>query len=147
MKKILLFLVTTVPMFSYANNYGCATAGASMEISLFEALSEQLKIDTSTIVRDKTQVKILDITPISKIYAEYLARIDFNKYPGKDKTEDTYNRIFFSSYYENEVKSITAQYTYFNKDKKKAVFIATSLMNKDECSIRFNGYITLSREF
>jgi len=147
MKKALVILIAFLPMFSYAKNYGCATAGASMEISLFEALSEQLSIDTSTIVRDKTQVKILDITPVSRTYAEYLARFDFNHYHGKDKTEDTYTSIFFPGYYENDVKSITAQYTYFNNKKKKAVFIATSLMNKDECSIRFNGYITLSREF
>lgn len=147
MKKALVMLIAFLPMLSYAKNYGCATAGASMEISLFEALSEQLSIDTSTIVRDKTQVKILDITPVSRTYAEYLARFDFNHYHGKDKTEDTYNSIFFPSYYENDVKSITAQYTYFNNKKKQAVFIATSLMNKDECSIRFNGYITLSREF
>ncbi|EAB2766872.1 Shiga toxin A subunit, partial [Salmonella enterica] len=26
-------------------------------------------------------------------------------------------------------------------------FIASSFMNADECSVRFNGYITLSREF
>ncbi|WP_313485383.1 Shiga toxin A subunit [Atlantibacter hermannii] len=147
MKKALVMLIAFLPMLSYAKNYGCATAGASMEISLFEALSEQLSIDTSTIVRDKTQVKILDITPVSRTYAEYLARFDFNHYHGKDKTEDTYTSIFFPGYYENDVKSITAQYTYFNNKKKKAVFIATSLMNKDECSIRFNGYITLSREF
>ncbi|EAA4688286.1 TPA: Shiga toxin A subunit, partial [Salmonella enterica subsp. enterica serovar Dublin] len=25
--------------------------------------------------------------------------------------------------------------------------IASSFMNADECSVRFNGYITLSREF
>lgn len=147
MKKALVMLIAFLPMLSYAKNYGCTTAGASMEISLFEALSEQLSIDTSTIVRDKTQVKILDITPVSRTYAEYLARFDFNHYHGKDKTEDTYNSIFFPSYYENDVKSITAQYTWFNNKKKQAVFIATSLMNKDECSIRFNGYITLSREF
>jgi len=147
MKKALVILIAFLPMLSYAKNYGCATVGASMEISLFEALSEQLSIDTSTIVRDKTQVKILDITPVSRTYAEYLARFDFNHYHGKDKTEDTYNSIFFPSYYENDVKSITAQYTWFNNKKKQAVFIATSLMNKDECSIRFNGYITLSREF
>lgn len=147
MKKALVILIAFLPMLSYAKIYRCAAVGASMEISLFEALSEQLSIDTSTIVRDKTQVKILDITPVSRTYAEYLARFDFNHYHGKDKTEDTYNSIFFPSYYENDVKSITAQYTYFNNKKKKAVFIATSLMNKDECSIRFNGYITLSREF
>ncbi|HEH9178976.1 TPA: Shiga toxin A subunit, partial [Salmonella enterica] len=26
-------------------------------------------------------------------------------------------------------------------------FIASNFMNADECSVRFNGYITLSREF
>ncbi|EAQ6061108.1 Shiga toxin A subunit, partial [Salmonella enterica subsp. enterica serovar Mbandaka] len=26
-------------------------------------------------------------------------------------------------------------------------FIASSFMNADECSVKFNGYITLSREF
>ncbi|EDZ7381678.1 Shiga toxin A subunit, partial [Salmonella enterica] len=51
------------------------------------------------------------------------------------------------SYYENQVKSIVAKYTYINKDKGKDIFIASSFMNADECSVRFNGYITLSREF
>ncbi|EAS5214559.1 Shiga toxin A subunit, partial [Salmonella enterica subsp. enterica serovar Altona] len=27
------------------------------------------------------------------------------------------------------------------------IFIASNFMNADECSVRFNGYITLSREF
>ncbi|EAY1828239.1 Shiga toxin A subunit, partial [Salmonella enterica] len=27
------------------------------------------------------------------------------------------------------------------------IFIASSFMNADECSVRFNGYITLFREF
>ncbi|EBE3552387.1 TPA: Shiga toxin A subunit, partial [Salmonella enterica] len=29
----------------------------------------------------------------------------------------------------------------------KDIFIASSFMNADECSVRFNGYITLFREF
>ncbi|ECS1302436.1 Shiga toxin A subunit, partial [Salmonella enterica] len=45
------------------------------------------------------------------------------------------------------VKSIVAKYTYINKDKEKDIFIASSFMNADECSVRFNGYITLSRGF
>lgn len=54
MKKALVILIAFLPMLSYAKIYRCAAVGASMEISLFEALSEQLSIDTSTIVRDKT---------------------------------------------------------------------------------------------
>ena len=95
----------------------------------------------------KAKVDVLDITPISRMYAEKLARMDFDKDPDKDKTEDKYKNIYLSSYYDNEVKSITAKYTYTDKYGKKDVFIASSLMNKDECSVRFNGYITLSREF
>ncbi|ECV2997538.1 Shiga toxin A subunit, partial [Salmonella enterica] len=56
-------------------------------------------------------------------------------------------KSYFDSYYENQVKSIVAKYTYINKDKEKDIFIASSFMNADECSVRFNGYITLSGEF
>lgn len=146
MKKLLI-LVAFIPILSYAKNDGCASAGAAMEASLFNKLSEDLKIDTSTIDEIKAKVEVIDITPISKMYAEKLARIDFDKDPDKDKTEDKYKNIYLSSYYDNEVKSITAKYTYTDRHGKKDIFIATSLMNKDECSVRFNGYITLSREF
>lgn len=56
-------------------------------------------------------------------------------------------KSYSDSYYENQVKSIVAKYTYINKDKEKDIFIASSFMNADECSVRFNGYITLSRGF
>ncbi|MGL6020550.1 MAG: Shiga toxin A subunit, partial [Gibbsiella quercinecans] len=34
-----------------------------------------------------------------------------------------------------------------NANGQRDIFIASSLLNNDECSIRFNGYLTLSREF
>lgn len=146
-RKLLICMLITVPVISSAKDYGCASIGLSMESSLFDALSKDLKIDTSTVDETKAKVEIIDVSPISRVYAEALAMVDFNNDPSKDKTEETYKKIYFSSYYEDEVKSITAKYTYTNKVGRKSVFIATSLMNKDECSVRFNGYITLSREF
>ena len=146
-RKLLICILITVPVISSAKDYGCASIGLSMESSLFDALSKDLKIDTSTVDETKAKVEIIDVSPISRVYAEALAMVDFNNDPSKDKTEETYKKIYFSSYYEDEVKSITAKYTYTNKVGKKSVFIATSLMNKDECSVRFNEYITLSREF
>ncbi|WP_270562342.1 Shiga toxin A subunit [Citrobacter portucalensis] len=146
MKKLLI-LITFIPILSFAKNEGCASVGSAMETILFNKLAEDLSIDTSTVDEMKAKVDVLDITPISRMYAEKLARIDFDKDPDKDKTEDKYKNIYLSSYYDNEVKSITAKYTYTDKHGKKDVFIASSLMNKDECSVRFNGYITLSREF
>ncbi|EDM1744176.1 TPA: Shiga toxin A subunit [Salmonella enterica subsp. enterica serovar Muenchen] len=140
-------LLVGVPAISYAHDYGCATVGASMESSLFDAIKNDLNIDVATIIKDKTKVEILDISPVSKVYAESLARMDYEKDKAKNKLAILDKKSYFDSYYENQVKSIVAKYTYINKDKEKDIFIASSFMNADECSVRFNGYITLSREF
>ncbi|EAA6410231.1 Shiga toxin A subunit [Salmonella enterica] len=140
-------LLAGIPAISYAQDYGCATVGASMESSLFDAIKNDLNIDVATIIKDKTKVEILDISPVSKLYAESLARIDYEKDRARNKVAMLDEKSYFDSYYENQVKSIVAKYTYINKDKEKDIFIASSLMNDDECSVRFNGYITLSREF
>ncbi|ENE9542625.1 Shiga toxin A subunit [Salmonella enterica subsp. enterica serovar Newport] len=140
-------LLVGVPAISYAHDYGCATVGASMESSLFDAIKNDLNIDVATIIKDKTKVEILDISPVSKVYAESLARMDYEKDKAKNKVAILDKKSYFDSYYENQVKSIVAKYTYINKDKEKDIFIASSFMNVDECSVRFNGYITLSREF
>ncbi|EBW7778470.1 TPA: Shiga toxin A subunit [Salmonella enterica subsp. enterica serovar Saintpaul] len=140
-------LLVGVPAISYAHDYGCATVGASMESSLFDAIKNDLNIDVATIIKDKTKVEILDISPVSKVYAESLARMDYEKDKAKNKVAILDKKSYFDSYYENQVKSIVAKYTYINKDKEKDIFIASSFMNADECSVRFNGYIILSREF
>ncbi|MGK7323026.1 Shiga-like toxin A subunit SciR [Salmonella enterica] len=140
-------LLVGIPAISYAHDYGCATVGASMESSLFDAIKNDLNIDVATIIKDKTKVEILDISPVSKVYAESLARMDYEKDKVKNKVAILDKKSYFDSYYENQVKSIVAKYTYINKDKEKDIFIASSFMNADECSVRFNGYITLFREF
>ncbi|ENT7738312.1 Shiga toxin A subunit [Salmonella enterica subsp. enterica] len=140
-------LLVGIPAISYAHDYGCATVGASMESSLFDAIKNDLNIDVATIIKDKTKVEILDISPVSKVYAQSLARMDYEKDKAKNKVAILDKKSYFDSYYENQVKSIVAKYTYINKDKEKDIFIASSFMNADECSVRFNGYITLSREF
>ncbi|EFT4065874.1 Shiga toxin A subunit [Salmonella enterica] len=140
-------LLVGIPAISYAHDYGCATVGASMESSLFDAIKNDLNIDVATIIKDKTKVEILDISPVSKVYAESLARMDYEKDKAKNKVAILDKKSYFDSYYENQVKSIVAKYTYINKDKEKDIFLASSFMNADECSVRFNGYITLSREF
>ncbi len=147
MFKIMVCLLVGIPAISYAHDYGCATVGASMESSLFDAIKNDLNIDVATIIKDKTKVEILDISPVSKVYAESLARMDYEKDKAKNKVAILDKKSYSDSYYENQVKSIVAKYTYINKDKEKDIFIASSFMNADECSVRFNGYITLSREF
>jgi len=54
---------------------------------------------------------------------------------------------YFSSYFDNGAKTLLIKYTYQNAAKQKNIFVASSLVNDDECSIRFNGYVTLQREY
>ncbi|EAS5551631.1 TPA: Shiga toxin A subunit, partial [Salmonella enterica] len=122
-------LLVGIPAISYAHDYGCATVGASMESSLFDAIKNDLNIDVATIIKDKTKVEILDLSPVSKVYAESLARMDYEKDKAKNKVAILDKKSYFDSYYENQVKSIVAKYTYINKDKEKDIFIASSFMN------------------
>ncbi|EAB0204334.1 Shiga toxin A subunit, partial [Salmonella enterica subsp. enterica] len=119
-------LLVGIPAISYAHDYGCATVGASMESSLFDAIKNDLNIDVATIIKDKTKVEILDLSPVSKVYAESLARMDYEKDKAKNKVAILDKKSYFDSYYENQVKSIVAKYTYINKDKEKDIFIASS---------------------
>ncbi|EAQ9808065.1 Shiga toxin A subunit, partial [Salmonella enterica] len=128
----MICLLVGIPAISYAHDYGCATVGASMESSLFDAIKNDLNIDVATIIKDKTKVEILDISPVSKVYAESLARMDYEKDKAKNKVAILDKKSYFDSYYENQVKSIVAKYTYINKDKEKDIFIASSFMNADE---------------
>lgn len=147
MFKVIVSLLASIPVISYAQNNGCATVGASMELSLFDAMQSDLNINPSTILKNKTRVEILDVSPVSKLYAESLAKNDYDKDKARNKVAMLDEKSYFDSYYENQAKSIVAKYTYINSGRKKNVFIASSLMNENECSVRFNGYIILSREF
>ncbi|MRS90867.1 Shiga toxin A subunit [Enterobacteriaceae bacterium RIT714] len=145
-KRLLICTFSLFSVCSYASDGGCAAVGASMESTLFDAMSKDLNIDSSTVQRDMTTVQVINTSTVSELYAESLAKADHADDVAKGRSSIP-ESDYFSSYYENNVKSITAKYSYTNKHSKKNIFIASSLMNKDECSIRFNGYITLSREF
>lgn len=147
MFKVIVCLLAGIPVTSYAQINGCATVGASMELSLFDAMKRDLNINTSTILKNKTRVEVLDVSPVSKLYAESLAKIDYEKDKARNKSATLDEKSYFDSYYENHTKSIVAKYTYININREKDVFIASSLINENECSVRFNGYIILSRAF
>ncbi|ELY5814347.1 Shiga toxin A subunit [Cronobacter turicensis] len=146
MKRLLFCLISAIPVISYSKNHDCTIVGASLESSLFSAIGDELNIDITAIDRAKTRVEHLYTAPVSKTYAAALAKTDYaaNTSAGRLSLSEG---DYFASYHGNHTQSVTAKYTYFNKDNKKDVFIASGLINRDECSVRFNGYLTLSREF
>lgn len=118
-----------------------------MEQSLFNAVTHDLSIESKTIQRNKTMVQILNASPMSEIFAKQLAKTDNDADRQRNGKALLPEGDYFESYYTNAAKSITAKYTYTKADGKHDVFIASSLANADECSVCFNGYLTLSREF
>lgn len=142
-RQLLIVTLAAIPAISYA---GCESVGLSMESTLFNSVAKELNIDTSTVQRNQTKVEIIDKSVVSERYAKSLATLDHADAIAKGKFTIS-EKDYFTSYYDNNTQSITAKYTYINKDEKKDVFIASSIISADECSIRFNGYITLSREF
>lgn len=53
------------------------------------------KIDTGTIDETKAKVELIDVSPVSKIYAESLAKIDYAKDQSKDKTLAIYKKFTY----------------------------------------------------
>ncbi|ENG0937836.1 Shiga toxin A subunit [Salmonella enterica] len=135
-------LLIIFPFFSYAGGAGCAATGAAIEQQLFDSITNGLNITPDTIVRNKTIVTVLNTSPVSELFASQLADEDSDNNGAKLPKGE-----YFYSYYGNGAKNITAKYTYTNHDNKKDVFIASGLVNNDECSVRFNGYLIISREF
>ncbi|WP_312228370.1 Shiga toxin A subunit [Pseudescherichia sp.] len=143
----LIYIALFFPALSYADDKACANIWASIETGLFQHFTEELNIVPSSIDRDKTVVEVLDISPVSRLFATQIAYEDHNADEALNNGLTLSKSQYFSSYYENKVKNVTAKYTYQNKKGIKNVFIASGLINADECSVRFNGYLTLSREF
>ncbi|MRS89814.1 Shiga toxin A subunit [Enterobacteriaceae bacterium RIT714] len=141
-RPCLLALMLT-PIFVYATVPGseCATPGRYIEQSLFSSFTKDLMISSSAIARGKTTVDVLSITPVSDVFARQLAKTD--SVVGNGLSESDYYGI----YHNGHVLNLTARYTYTSIDGKKDIFITSALVNDDECSVRHNGYLTISRDF
>lgn len=140
MKKLYLFYLFTFPGLSASDiDASCAKIGASMYINLTDAIVHDLHIDRAMLEEKSATVEVLDISPVLKLFAEQMARKDYNERPDPWlKKED-----LFETYYEHGVKNITAKYKFTNNKGQRDVFIASSLFNDYEYPVRFNGYLTI----
>jgi len=115
----------------------CAARGRYAEEMLLSAI---IKEGVKGIERDKTTVEVLNISPVSDALARQFARKDA-------QNSNLSLKDYYSIYHENDAMNLTVKYTYVNAKGAKNSYVVSSLLNNDECSVRFNGYLTLSREF
>lgn len=143
MNRAVLLSLAFSPALAFAAEPGseCATLGRFIEQGLFSAFTRDLIITPATVARGKTTVEVLSITPVSDVFARQLAKTDSAAGNGLSESD------YYGIYYNDHVMNLTARYTYTSTDGKQDIFIASALLNDDECSVRHNGYLTVSREF
>jgi hypothetical protein len=145
MIRTITMILASTPLFLYAAapNSDCAAPGHYVEGMLLTSIKNDLGVDLTTIQYKKTVVEVLSVEQVSDFFAKKLAVADSQKQAGTGLAEKDY----YDSYRDNHVVNVTAKYTFTNRDNKRSVFISSALANDDECSVRYNGYLTLSREF
>ncbi|WP_232623263.1 Shiga toxin A subunit [Enterobacter oligotrophicus] len=125
----------------------CAAPEHYVEGMLLTSIKNDLGIDLTTIQHDKTAVEVLSIAPVSDVFARKLAIADSKADLKKPADIRLSERDYYRIYHDNHVLTVTAKYTFTDKNGKLDEFISSAFTNDNECSVRFNGYLTLSREF
>lgn len=119
----------------------CAAPGHYAESMLQASIKNDLGLDLSAIPSDKIIVEVLSITPVSAVFARQMAKTDSATIGGLSEKE------YFGIYQENNVMNLTVRYTYTSANDKQNIFITSALLNNEECSVRYNGWMTVTREF
>ncbi|MFZ4835149.1 hypothetical protein [Rouxiella sp. Mn2063] len=121
----------------------CAIPASSVGISMTDAMLNDFKISRSTIVENKTKMELIDNVKVDSAFSDFMAK--------EDKVKDTDNFVSLEEYRgiyrEGNPRNLIVKVSYENKERKHNIFLASSIVNDDECSIRFNGYIIIKREF
>lgn len=144
MIKKTLLVIAFAPSLNLAANLpgsDCAAPGHLVEGMLLASIKNDLGIDLTTIQYNKTTVEIVSIKPVSEMFARKLATAD-----SKENSELT-EKDYYDIYRNGHVLTVTAKYTFTDRDNKRDEFISSAFVNDDECSVKYKGYITLSREF
>lgn len=144
MKVLVPYIIIVLPTVSYAADLPgseYAAPGHYAESMLQVSVKNAPGIKLANIPNSKIATEILSITPVSEVFARQMAKAD--SATGNSLSENDY----FQIYHSNHAMNLIVRYTYTNNDGKKDVFISSALMNDEECSVRYNGYMTISREF
>lgn len=149
MIRAIAISIVLLPVYVMATTPGgdCAAPGHYVEGMLLTSIKNDLGIDLASIEYNKTTVEVLDVLPVSEVFARKMAIADSQADLKKSSDLRLSETDYYSMYYDGHVVTVTAKYTFTDKNGKRNEFISSAFANDEECSVRYNGYITLSREF
>lgn len=111
------------------------------------AMATDFKIKKESLLIDKTKMEVAYTTPVSEPLSMLFGEQEKAASGGEKSEDKTTAKEYARSFRENHAKNIVVKFTYENVAHKHDVLLASALVNDDECSVRFNGYIVISREF
>ncbi|NMP29575.1 hypothetical protein GW590_22250 [Rahnella sp. SAP-1] len=119
----------------------CVVIGSTVDINLIQAMKQDFGIHEDDILKTKTKLEIIDNQPVTKLLAAQMAK----------KVVDQFNYVDYdgmrNAFMEYNARNLIVKYTYINKQGKENIFVGSSIVDDEECSVNFNGYITVKREF
>jgi len=121
----------------------CLDINRSVGVSMIDAMVKDFGIQQSEIIIDKTQLSLLYKQKATSQMAEFYAKDSYNNEAAHFFSESKYKEL----YLESNAQNIIVKYDFVNVQNKHNITIASLLVNDDECSIRFNGYLVVKREF
>lgn len=121
----------------------CKAPQSGTGIIMMDEMSRSMKIDTDTIIKEKTTTELIYNNPITDRLASQYALKSYSEAPNNWTSVKSYKEIFSG----HNVRNLIIKFTFENKEKKHNVFLVSTLANDYECNVRFNGYIIVKREF
>ena len=121
----------------------CLDIDRSVGVGMIRAMTRDFKIDKKEVILKKTKMTLLDIQDVTEVMADFYAQEDQRELRFPDSELNEYADLYKG----DNPKNLIIKYDFVNKKNKHNIFIASLLINDTECSVRFNNYITVRREF
>lgn len=121
----------------------CAIPTSSIVIAMTDSMVADFDIPFESINRSKIEIKLIEDMEVNESYGTYLANEDYKN----DKEHFVKLKEYEKIYTEYHPRNLITQISINNMEGKKNIFLASSIVNDDECSVRFNGYIIVKKEY
>ncbi|MGV3345237.1 hypothetical protein ACGVWS_05635 [Enterobacteriaceae bacterium LUAb1] len=141
LSSIILFI--SYPAFAVVTPESCLDINRSVGVSMTDAMIKDFGLQEKDIVIDKTTMTLLEKIKVTEEMAAFYASQSYRSEPKHFFPESEYQSIYLQS----NATNIIVKYDYVNKENKHNITLASLIVNDDECSVRFNGYLIVKREF
>ena len=144
MKYWVIFLaIIPFPSLATVTPESCLDIDRSVGGSMTDRMVKDFKINEKELDLGKTKLTIVDTQDVTGVMANFYALEDQkeSQFPSSKLNERA------ALYQGDNPKNLIIKYDFVNKQNKHNILLASLLVDDTECSVRFNNYIMIRREF